>query len=118
MDDEHSVADTLGMIVQAKGHTVRVAYSGVQAAGLVEAFKPHAVISDLMMPGMDGFELAEWIEQRHPEARILFISADFNLIEEARRIAPGGRPRNALPKPVLPTDILRFLDACAVGAVL
>lgn len=60
------IADTLAFILEASGHRARKACGGTAATVIATAFRPHAVISDVMMPGMDGFELAEWLEEHQP----------------------------------------------------
>jgi DNA-binding response OmpR family regulator len=112
VDDERLVADTLGMIVEAKGHVACVAYSGEQATALAAEFKPDAVISDVMMPGMDGFELATWLEEHDYDCKVLLVSGHMEYVARAEQIAQSGRPRAVLPKPVHPHEVLRFLTTC------
>jgi DNA-binding response OmpR family regulator len=112
VDNERVIADTLAFIVEASGHRARKAYDGMQATIVAEAFHPHAVISDVMMPGMDGFELADWLEEHHPESRVLLVSGHTDTTERLEAAMLAGRSRTVLPKPVHPTEILRFLSTC------
>lgn len=110
VDDEPIVADTLGLIVRATGHTVRLAYSGEEATALARDFQPHVAISDVLMPGMDGFEFADWLEENQPECRVLLVSGHVDVINQECRTATG-RPRLIRMKPLHPSEILRFIAA-------
>lgn len=55
VDDDPDERDLLRAILENHGYVVEVAANGFEAGLLVGAFKPDAVVMDLMMPGMDGF---------------------------------------------------------------
>lgn len=109
VDDERSIADSLALVLMSRRHSVRVAYSGEDAIELLSSFVPHAVISDVMMPGMSGVDLAEYLAVNIPECKTLLVSG---ITDDS-----GGTLRPILPKPVHPAQILRFLDSCAVTSV-
>ena len=58
VDDDHEVADSLGMLLEAVGAEVRVAYSGAEGLKTLMAFEPGLVLIDICMPEMDGYETA------------------------------------------------------------
>jgi PAS domain S-box-containing protein len=64
VDDNHDVADSLGILLQFLGAEVQVVYDGASALETIEAFKPDLMILDLGMPGMDGYEVARQIRQK------------------------------------------------------
>jgi signal transduction histidine kinase/ActR/RegA family two-component response regulator len=74
VDDNHDAADTLSSLLQNLGAEVEVAYNGPDALALLDRFKPAAVVVDLGMPGMDGYEVASRIRAR-PEWRDLTLIA-------------------------------------------
>lgn len=93
VDDEHAIADTMTMILAASHFEARAAYSPLEALSLLDTFNPHAVISDVMMPGMSGIELALHLGDRLPWCKVLLMSGHssaFELLEKHRRapIAP------------------------------
>jgi CheY-like chemotaxis protein/two-component sensor histidine kinase len=64
VDDNRDAADTLATLLRIEGAEVRVAYDGPTALNVIEDFRPRAVVLDLGMPGMDGYEVARWIRHR------------------------------------------------------
>ena len=63
VDDNHDSADTLGMLLGFFGHEVRIVYDGGACLDAVAAFRPDAILLDLDMPGMSGFEAANRLRQ-------------------------------------------------------
>jgi CheY-like chemotaxis protein len=63
VDDNRDAADSLAMVLTAEGAQVRVVYDGAAALGALEQSVPHAVVLDIGMPGMDGYEIARQIRQ-------------------------------------------------------
>ena len=115
VDDEQIVADSLALICVGKGHAVRAAYSAEEAIDLCRWFHPHAVISDVRMGGMSGIDLAIYLHQSEPECKVLLVSGyetSFVLAEESLE---RGYFHSILPKPIHPTQVLAFLQACADG---
>ncbi|TDV33775.1 PAS/PAC sensor hybrid histidine kinase [Paraburkholderia caballeronis] len=56
VDDNRDSADSLAMLLELKGHDVRVAYSAAQAREQVEGFTPDAALIDIAMPEIDGYD--------------------------------------------------------------
>jgi DNA-binding response OmpR family regulator len=58
VDDCRDGADSLALLLGRYGHTVKVAYDGATALQVAASFAPEAVILDVAMPGMNGFDTA------------------------------------------------------------
>jgi DNA-binding response OmpR family regulator len=59
VDDHADSAQTLAMMLKLQGMETQTASNGDEAIALMRAFKPHCVLFDICMPGMDGLELAK-----------------------------------------------------------
>lgn len=108
VDDERVIADTLALIVSQSGHETLAVYSGVEAMEEAERFNPHIVISDVVMPGLDGVELAQHLTASHRDCRVLLISGHTDGGRIASLVSQGHSVR-FLSKPVLPQTILAFI---------
>src|SRR5690242_20506518 len=62
-EDEEPIADALAMIVEEAGYTAIVAPHGLQALNLARAYHPDLLITDLMMPYLDGEKLILALEE-------------------------------------------------------
>lgn len=74
VDDDHDTADTLTMLLHLAGYRARTAYGGIEAQRMATEDWPDVVILDLLMPGMDGFELAHRLHPPFPGRRSLLIA--------------------------------------------
>lgn len=112
VDDERIIADTLSMILSRSGFSTMTAYDGLEGLEVARSARPDLVISDVMMPGMTGVELAITIAQTIPTCKILLFSgqaATVDLLEKARE---AGHTFTTLTKPVHPTDLLKRISEC------
>ncbi|HLK34438.1 MAG TPA: response regulator [Terriglobales bacterium] len=116
VDDERVIADTLGKILQNSGYEASVSYDATSALQQCANFHPALVITDVIMPGMNGVEMAMLIREREPRCKILLISGQAsttNLLEGARQ---RGYEFELLAKPIHPTDLLSRLAALVSDA--
>ena len=63
VDDHHASADTLAMLMKAWGHNVRRAYDGAAGLELAAEYLPDIMFVDIMMPQMNGRQLALQVRQ-------------------------------------------------------
>ena len=112
VDDERVIADTLSIILTRAGFITMTAYNGETALKIAAAISPALLISDVVMPGISGVELAIKITQTFPDCKILLFSgqaATVDLLEKARH---DGHYFTTLSKPVHPTDMLKRISEC------
>jgi two-component system, sensor histidine kinase len=74
VDDNRDGADSLATFLTLTGCDARTAYDGKEALTLFQTFKPDAVLLDIGLPGMNGYEVAKHIRQ-HPEGQNVTIVA-------------------------------------------
>jgi CheY-like chemotaxis protein len=74
VDDDRDTADSLTTLLYLTGYRARAAYSGIEAQRMAAEEWPDVVILDLMMPGVDGFELAQRLHPPFPARRPLLIA--------------------------------------------
>lgn len=106
VDDEQVIADTLARILDLNGYEASAVYTGTAAVESARALQPDLVISDVIMPDINGVEAAISIRQFLPTCKILLFSgqaATADLLESARA---QGHEFEILAKPVHPADLL------------
>jgi CheY-like chemotaxis protein len=106
VDDEQCIADTLAAILQNSGYQATAVYDAQSAMEACRVHAPELVISDVVMPGTGGVELAIFLRKTYPDCRILLFSgqaATADILERARR---QGYKFDLLAKPVHPKDLL------------
>jgi CheY-like chemotaxis protein len=63
VDDQEASAETLTLLLEMEGFEVRVAHEGVGALAVAQAFRPEAVLLDIGLPGLSGFEVAACLRE-------------------------------------------------------
>jgi two-component system nitrogen regulation response regulator NtrX len=74
VDDEESICQTLGGILNDEGHEVVAAVSGEEALRLIEEDPPSLVLLDIWLPGMDGIEVLKVIKTGYPRTQVVMMS--------------------------------------------
>ncbi|WP_376780242.1 response regulator transcription factor [Corynebacterium vitaeruminis] len=75
VDDEPNIVELLNVSLKFQGFEVATANSGIEALEVAEEFNPDAFILDVMMPGMDGFELLPKLRAAGFDGPVLFLTA-------------------------------------------
>jgi CheY-like chemotaxis protein len=107
VDDESAIADTLAQILTLSGYAAMPVYDGEEALETALLMPPELLITDVMLPGMSGIELAITMRRIFPDCRVLLFSgqaATSDLLNSAKR---AGHEFTLLSKPVYPTDLLK-----------
>jgi DNA-binding response OmpR family regulator len=77
VDDEPNIVMAVEFLLQREGYAIEKAYNGQQAMELAIQFLPDIIILDVMMPGLNGFEVAQHLRQ-NPQleyTKIIFLTA-------------------------------------------
>lgn len=115
-DDEDSVRDLTADILESAGFRVISARNGreaLEAARNLPADGLHLLVTDIVMPGMNGAEAARAILQIHPRAAVLFVSGCTEAELRAGKIELA--ELLLLPKPFTRSDLLRAADRALAG---
>lgn len=104
-DDNPDAADILGLVLEASGYQVRVAHSGRQALEFALQDRPDAVLLDIGMPDINGYEAARQIRAQPWGARVLIVAlTGWGMNEDKARSRAAGFDQH-LVKPVDPNEI-------------
>jgi DNA-binding response OmpR family regulator len=113
VDDESAIADTLAEILNRTGYTAMPVYDAESALDTALVMPPEMLITDVMLPGESGIELAIKVRRIFPDCRILLFSgqaATTDLLASAHR---AGHNFELLAKPVHPKDLLAWASSSA-----
>lgn len=110
VDDEEPMANSLARILRTAGFETRVALDGFQAGDALRAFLPAAMTLDLRMPGLDGFQVVEYVRGQ-PELARLKILVVSSVPENRLRDAVTAGADDALAKPFEPQELVAKLNA-------
>jgi CheY-like chemotaxis protein len=109
VDDEPIIADTLVNILEGEGHDALAVSHGESAVKWAKMVLPDAVISDVIMPGMNGIDTAKAIMQLLPNCRIILFSGQTAGIDLLAKARTEGYLFEVLPKPINPEKLLEKL---------
>jgi CheY-like chemotaxis protein len=108
VDDEHLVADTLGIIFRKHGFEAKVAYSANDALNCARTFSPDLLLCDISMPNRSGLDLMADFNRELPQCRVLVLTGYYSNLGRIREQSNKlRRPTRVLTKPCNPTDLLR-----------
>ena len=110
VDDEQRIADTLALILQCNGHETAIAYDGDSALAQCSKIHPDLLLTDVVMPGMNGIELALAVSEKFPKCKVLLFSGQAATAELLDRARKQGCDFPLLSKPVHPEDLLKRVD--------
>lgn len=107
VDDESVIAETLSIILSQRGYATFTAYDGESAIETARVIAPELLISDVMMPGMTGIELAIKLKKMVPDCEVLLFSGQAATQDLLQRASASGYDFDIMTKPVHPDDMLR-----------
>jgi CheY-like chemotaxis protein len=111
VEDNRPLADSLCMLLDLVGYDTRAAYSGPDGVRLAEEWQPDAVITDIGLPGCDGFEVARTIRREAGGKRPLVVAVTAYGSDGVRKNARQAGADYFFVKPVDPAAILNVLGA-------
>ncbi len=113
VDDESAIRDAVGHILSSAGLVVTTAASASEALGLLQTRSFDAIVSDIIMPQIDGLELLHLVREREPDLPVILLTGQPSL--DSAMAAVRERSFRYLTKPFVPEE-LRAIVQQAVSA--
>ena len=115
-DDNHDSAITLSLMLEVMGHEVRVARDGQEAVDLADEFRPEAILLDIGMPRMNGYDACRVIRAQPWAARAFIVAlTGWGQDDDKNRSKAAGFDRH-LVKPVEPLMLEKLLRDLPVSS--
>ncbi len=111
VDDEPHILKAVGYILERAGYPVLSARDGEEALDLVARKRPALVVADIMLPGMDGYELCRRLRSRYPDSLtpFIFLSARDSIGDRVKGMRTGADAY--LTKPFHREELLAMVEA-------
>nr|WP_303395042.1 response regulator transcription factor [Micromonospora sp. NBS 11-29] len=90
VDDESTLTDLLSMALRYEGWRVTTAADGTAAISAARQFRPDAVVLDVMLPDLDGFQVLRRLREQSPSVPVLFLTARDAVEERVAGLTVGG----------------------------
>src|SRR5690606_30648277 len=111
VDDSQDTARLEAALLRRSGHQVELAYDGPSALEAAERFRPHAVLLDIGLPGLDGYEVATRLRQSDLATALIAVSG-YGQADDRQRSRIAGFDHH-LVKPVNGQELLGILRGLA-----
>jgi PAS domain S-box-containing protein len=111
VDDNRDAADGFATLLELSGHHVQTAYTGQRALELAETFRPHALLLDIGLPDLDGYELATRVRAAPWGCSIILIAVTGWGQEADRRRAFEAGFDHHLTKPIAAETVESLLQS-------
>ncbi len=108
VDDDPLVPRTLRLLLKKHGHEVEAAAGAEEAFRLLAAKPVHLVISDINMPGADGFEVLKRVKRDHPHTEVILITGYGTIENAVRGIREGAF--DYVTKPILDEEMVVVVE--------
>ncbi len=109
IEDERLLADSIKTLLEAQGYQVETAYDGETGAEYAELGVYDLLVLDVMMPRMDGFQLARRVRRQHNSVPILMLTAKSDVTDRVEGLNAGAD--YYLTKPFDTRELLACVNA-------
>lgn len=109
VEDSRTQAEFLRHILETEGYDVTLAADGTEAIRRIEAGRPDIVLTDVMMPGMDGYDLCRRIKRDFPATPVILVTNLFDPADVMKGLASGAD--SFIVKPVDPGHVRSQIEA-------
>jgi CheY-like chemotaxis protein len=109
VDDERLIADTLTAILEEHGFVAIAAYNGEEGLQTARTLRPDIVISDVLMPGISGIEMAIRVKEVLDATKVVLLSGQASTAQLIQQAANAGHHFELLAKPIHPEELVSKL---------
>jgi len=102
VEDDHSTVELLKVTLELEGFDIAIAYDGIDALRKVEREKPDLIVLDVMIPGVDGFEVCQLLKHNLKFMNIPIIMVTAKVRREDRAIGLERGADDYITKPFEP----------------
>ena len=113
VDDYPDAAESLGLLLRLWGYDVQVVATGLDALNLAPVYRPHIVLSELRMPGLNGYQMAQRLREKAELQQAIFIALTTLGRETDRKRSREASFAHHLTKPADPSELRKLLQYAA-----
>lgn len=117
VDDNRDAAETLALLLELEGYTVRLAHDGPSAVSQAEEFQPEVILMDIGLPGFSGIEATERLRALDPEVRPYIVALTGWGADSDRNATKEAGFDLHLVKPVSHEELRLRIEAVMSGAL-
>lgn len=111
VDDEPAIANTLSLILQQAGFAATAVHNGNDALEIARLTPPDLLLSDVLMPGISGIDLAMAFVELVPDCRILLLSGQAEALDLLTQSGIAQGRFKILAKPIDPPELLSEISS-------
>src|SRR5205809_7300395 len=89
IDDEPAMTEWLKILLEHAGFEVTTALIGTRGEEIFKTWRPDAVVTDMLLPGVDGIALVRTLKQLDREAEVILITGQGKIPRSAERVQAG-----------------------------
>src|SRR6266850_68550 len=108
IDDEPAMIEWLKILLEHEGYEVRTAMIGTRGEEIFKTWKPDVVITDMMLPDVDGLELLRKFKQIHADTEVIVVTGHGSVVKAVEAMKAGAH--SFVEKPIEPDTLLQMLE--------
>ena len=118
VEDDANIAKLLRVRLEHSGHAITTASDGEQALTSIHADAPDLILLDIMLPGLDGFQVAKQLKSDITTAHIPIMMLTARSDGQSMMIGLGRGADDYLTKPIDFPDLMRRIETCLRHSVM
>ena len=109
VDDDNNIAELISLYMTKECYETMIVNDGESALEAVDSFQPNLILLDIMLPGIDGFELCRRIRASGSKIGIIMLTARTQEVDRVTGLMTGAD--DYVTKPFSPTELIARIDA-------